>query len=488
MTEESLISDVAQDYLQLKLREPDIMSEQPWHDDKLGRERTAERLTKLIRNQRESFIISIDGQWGTGKTFLLKRWQRGLERDRFRAIYYNAWEDDFCDDPLLSIIGQMSEQFRDGKFKESAEQAGQIAVQLIKQNLVAVPSKLTGLDLSVDVRKLDGRDLLQEYSDQRKTKDRLKKKLTQLSAAVAEETGHPLVFIIDELDRCRPTFAIELLERVKHIFDVPGLVFVFGVNRAELCKSLQSVYGEIDADLYLNRFFDIGFSLPDANAEPFCRSLMDRYKLEEYFLSLDESANYRMHSTEYRRLSQGFPGLCVRLNLSLREIDHCVRLVALIATTLLEKETMYPDLLAFLIPLKLKEPSLYRQFIMGERRASEILNYVDGLSTSLAGDRQLDGWLQVTEAYLYAAEGPIPDIAGGSSAIEQLEFKAQDQDLTHPDLLSTKTQSAEKRRAEWLLNRIQSDDTVWSAARWGNGRSRLDDLAGLIDFQKTFCM
>ena len=488
MTEKSLIPDVPQDSLQLKLRELDILSEQPWHDDKLSRKQTAERLTKLIRNQRESIIISINGQWGTGKTYLLKRWQKDLEKDQFRAIYYNAWEDDFCNDPLLSIIGQMSEQFKEGKFKKSAEQVGQIAVQLIRQNLIAVPSKLTGLDLSVDLSKLDGRDLIQEYSDQRKTKDLLKNKLTQLSVAVAEETGRPLVFIIDELDRCRPTFAIELLERVKHIFDVPGLVFVFGLNRAELCKSLQSVYGEIDADLYLNRFFDIGFSLPDANAVLFCISLMDRYKLEEHFLSLDESANYRGHSAEYRRLSQGFPSLCVRLNLSLREIDHCVRLIALIATTLLEKQTMYPDLLAFLIPLKLKEPSLYRQFILGERRASEVLNYVDGLSTSLASDRQLDGWLHVTEAYLYAAEGPIPDVDGGSSAIEQLELKAQDQDLTRPDLLSTKTQSAEKRRAKWLLSQIQSDDAVWSTARWGNGRSRLDDLAGLIDFQKTFNM
>ena len=485
MTEESSNPAESLDHLQFKLPELNVSSEQPWQDDQLGREQIAERLTNLIRNQREPFIISIDGQWGTGKTFLLKRWQKDLEKDQFRAIYYNAWEDDFCDDPLLSIIGQLSEQFKEGKFEKLAKQVGQIAVQLIKQNLIAVPSKLTGLDLRVDSSKLDGRDLLQEYSNQRKTKDRLKNKMTKLSAAVAEETRRPLVFIIDELDRCRPTFAIELLERVKHIFDVPGLVFVFGVNRAELCKSLQSVYGEIDADLYLNRFFDINFSLPVTNTDPFCRSLMDQYRLEEYFLSLDESENYRIHSAEYRRLSQGFPSLCVRLNLSLREIGHCVSLIALIAISLSEKESMFPDLLALLIPLKLKEPSLYRQFILGERRASEVLNYVDGLSTSLTADRQLDGWLDVTEAYLYAAEGPIPDFAGGSSAIEQLELKAQDQDLTHPDLLSTKTQSSEKGRAKWLLNKMQSDDATWATARWGNGRSRLYHLAGLIDFQKT---
>ncbi len=485
MAEESSIPAGPRDALQLKLRELDVSVELPWQDDELGRKQIAERLTYLIRNQQEPFVISINGQWGTGKTFLLKRWQKDLEKDQFRAIYYNAWEDDFCDDPLLSIIGQMSEQFKEGKVKELAKQVGQVAVQLIKQNLISVPSKLTGLDLNVDLSKLDDRNLLQEYSDQRKTKDRLKNKLTQLSAAVAKETGCPLVFIIDELDRCRPTFAIELLERVKHIFDVPGLIFVFGVNREEICKSLQSVYGEIDADLYLQRFYDIEFSLPVTNTELFCRSLMDQYKLEEYFRSLDKSANYRLHSAEYRRLSQGFPSLCVRLDLSLREIDHCVRLIALVARTLPERYEMHPDLLAFLIPLKLKEPSLYRQFILGERRASEVLNHIDGLSTSLTSDRQLDGWFDVSEAYLYAVEGAIPDFAGGSSAIEQLKLKAQDQDLTHPDLLSTKTQASEKGRAEWLLNKMQSDDVTWATARTGHGRSTLDYLVGLIDFQKT---
>ena len=485
MTEETTDSTDTRDALKLKLLEPDVSPEQPWEDDELGREKIAERLTNLIRNQQEPFIISINGQWGTGKTFLLKRWQKDLGKDQFRAIYYNAWEDDFCDDPLLSIIGQMSEQFKEGKFKELAKQVGQIAVQLIKQNLIAMPSKLTGLDLSVDSSKLDGRDLLQEYSDQRKTKDCLKNRLTQLSAAVAKETGRPLIFIIDELDRCRPTFAIELLERVKHIFDVPGLVFVFGVNRVEICKSLQSVYGEIDADLYLHRFFDIEFALPVTNAAPFCRSLMRKYRLEEYFSALDGSAHYRMHSREYNRLSQGFPGLCVCLGLSLREIESGVRLIALTARTLSEQYDMHPDLLAFLIPLKLKNSLLYRQFIQGGRRASEVMNYVDGLSTSLTADRQLDRWLDVAEAYLYAVEGPIPDFAGGSSAIEQLKLMAQDQDLTHPDLLSTKTQASEKRRAEWLLNKIQSDDVTWAIAQGGNGRSTLDYLVGLIDFQKT---
>ncbi len=483
MTEQSAIPEVPQDTLQLKFAEPDVSPEHPWQDDELGREQIAERLTNLIRNQQEPFVISINGQWGTGKTFLLKRWQKDREKDQFRAIYYNAWEDDFCDDPLLSIIGQMSEQFKEGKVKELTNQVGQIADQLIKQNLIAVPSKLTGLDLRVDLSKLDGRDLLQEYSDQRKTKDRLKKKLTQLSAAVAEETGHPLVFIIDELDRCRPTFAIELLERVKHIFDVPGLVFVFGVNRTEICKSLQSVYGEIDADLYLHRFFDIEFSLPVTDAAPFCRSLMRKYRLEEYFSALDGSRPHRTHSLEYNRLSQGFPGLCVRFGLSLREIDHCVRLIALVARTLSEQYDMHPDLLAFLIPLKLKNPLLYRQFILGERRASDLLDYVEEFDTPLTDDRGLDAWFIATEFCLYYIEVPDPPVpAGKSSAIAQLELLAQDEKLTHPELLSNRTKASTKERVKRLLRLGDSHEIVRFP---GLRRSTLLYLDGLIDFRKT---
>ena len=94
-----------------------------------------------------------------------------------------------------------------------------------------------------------------------------------MSAAVNDATGRPMVFIIDELDRCRPTFAIELLERVKHIFDVPNMVFAFGINRDELCSSLQSIYGNIDADVYLRRFFDMEFTLPQADSEKFARSI-----------------------------------------------------------------------------------------------------------------------------------------------------------------------------------------------------------------------
>ncbi len=119
MSEEAKSPTDPRDALRLKLTEPNVSAEQPWADDVLGREQIASRLTNLIRNQSLPFVISIHGQWGTGKTFLLKRWQKDLENRGFKAIYFNAWEDDFCDDPLLAILGQMSETFKEGKLQDT---------------------------------------------------------------------------------------------------------------------------------------------------------------------------------------------------------------------------------------------------------------------------------------------------------------------------------------------------------------------------------
>ncbi len=477
MTEETTDSTDQRDALKFKLLEPDVSPDEPWQDDVLGRAEIAAKLTNYIRELRDPFVISIDGQWGTGKTFLLKRWQRDLENEGFRAIYYNAWEDDFCDDPLLAIIGQLSHQFEDGNFREIALQAGKLAVRLIAKNVRSVIEKKTGLILDANLGEQDGRDLLQDYLDQRETKDCLKEELTRLSAAVAEETGRPLVFIIDELDRCRPTFAIELLERIKHIFDVPNMVIVFGINRDELCKSLESIYGEIDTTVYLRRFFDREFTLSEVDSVSFCRILMDRFHFEEFFRTLSTNANTRLHSDDYYGLARCFPVLCGSLGLSLRDIDFCVRLLAFVGKNIEERHYMYSGLLSLLIPLNLKNPTLYRQFIRGECRASAVMDYIDQAVSIPTGDSQLDFPLRTMEASLYFAELKRLEGSGESSALKQLRLLQTDSELTHPEFLSERTRSADSARASELMGLIESQ-----TGRYLNAPRRvLDYVAELID-------
>ena len=476
MTEETSTPTDPRSSLKLKRFEQEVSPEQPWQDDELDRKQIADRLTNLIRNQQDAFVISIDGPWGTGKTFLLKRWYRSLEEQGFRVIYYNAWEDDFCNDPLLSIIGQLSEHFKESRFRKLAKQVGNVALQLIKQNVMAEISRQSGLDLRVDLSELEGRDLLEEYLNQRKTKDCLKEQLTKLAAEVQKETEFPLVFIIDELDRCRPTFAIELLERVKHIFDIPNMVFVFGVNRAELCKSLQSVYGDIDAVVYLRRFFDMEFGLPGVELQAFCTHIMNRFGLHEYFSGPSTKTGAKTSVADHRKLLETLPLLCAVLDLSLRDIAYSVSMLVLAIRNLEKEQYVFLWPFSLLIPLKLDNPTLYRRFIYGDCYASDVIDYIDSKLSFPIRDNKLDYELTAIEADLYFLETARMKDNGESTPREQLELLEQRAHLSHRHLLSKRTQEAGGDRAGYLLAGID-EDSLHSTSR-----NAISELARLIDF------
>ena len=463
--------------LRLKLTEPDVSAEEPWGDDVLERAQIAAKLTNLIRDQSAPFAISIHGYWGTGKTFMLKRWQKDLENQGLMAIYFNAWEDDFCDDPLLAIIGQLDSHFKEGVFRTIADRIRETALPLLWRNALGVLNKTTGLTL--EAGQTGQMNLVAEYLKQRETKDELKDALEQLSTKVVEETGQPLIFIIDELDRCRSTFAVELLERVKHIFDVPNMVFVFGINRDELCSSLQSIYGTIDADVYLRRFFDMEFTLPEVDSEKFGRHLMQRFGLGEFFGELSRNASNRVHSEDFGVLVNYFPALWGRLGLSLRDIDYCVRLIALVGTNLELRNFMHPWLLGLLISLKLKNLALYRQFIQGQCLASQVMDYLDTILPTQGPDDRLVGTLDEIEVELYLAEAVSSHTTSREATPRtQLELIQQGKEPSHPEYLSKRTGSSDAQRAGRLISMFQSN------RRWPFPAISVSYLANLIDLHQ----
>ncbi len=464
--------------LVLKLSEPVVDSSNPWADDLLARQDIATRLTNLVATQEPSLTISIHGQWGTGKTFMLKRWQKDLENQSFRAIYFNAWGDDFCDDPLVAILGQLSEYFREGSLKSLADKVAKVAIPLVWQNIRGTLEKHTGITLVLDQSKETRQDPLNSYLSQRATKDELKGCLTEMSDKIRDETGHPMVFIIDELDRCRPTFAIELLERVKHIFDVPNLVFVFGLNRDELCKSLQSIYGEIDADVYLRRFFDMEFTLPEVDSVTFGNYLMQKYGLDEFFGALSKNTTPWLPAKEIWVLAQYFPAFWGRLGLSLRDIDYCVRSIALVSKNLEQRYHVHPWLLGLLVTLKLKNPALYKQFIQGNCLGSEVMNYIHRIGQIQEIDRTSAHALLVIEAYLYRIEAGLDGFASKApTALSQLLLLKDGKTLTHPEYLSERIQKGGPHNAGQLIEMIKS---------WGGWDfiNVVGNLAALIDLHQ----
>ena len=476
------------DLLMVSPVESDISEDEPWHDDALNRMRVAERLTNLVKIQEAPLSVSVSGDWGTGKTFILKRWQQSLQNQGYKAIYFNAWEDDFCDDPLLAMIGQMSEHFTDDRFKRVADAAKPL-IGLTRKHFVAalnsllsgaassVASSVSGQPVAIPVEiPSDGwqneeRNSLKDYRKQRASKDELKICLQNLSNSVVLETGHPLVFIIDELDRCRPPFAIELLERVKHIFGVRNIVFVFGINRDELCKSLRTMYGEIDADVYLRRFFDMEFILPEVDADRFCNHLFVKYELRKFFFATSRDFN----TSGYDQMSR-FPEFWGRFNMSLRNLDYCARLMCLVGRNLKQDYPVYPWLLAALIALKINNPTLYRSLIQRQCRASEVMNYFNSrMSLESDGLTRLDRTLALIEGYLYCSEASRTDSVAETSAIDQFQLLKKGEELTHPEYLSEGIKQANSRRLEML------DETIRSVTGQSSGDfiGYLADLMGI---------
>ena len=441
--------DVPQKY-PLKRAEPKIKDEVPWEDDALGRVDVAKKLTNLVRDQKTSLVISLDGSWGTGKTFLLKRWEKQLNNENFKAIYFNAWEDDFCNDPLVAIIGQLSSVFSESSLKKIVDKIKKSAKSLlIHGGMLKIATVLGITSPNYFFKKLSD-SVPNEYLSSKESKDRLKEHLLEMAEKVMKKTEQPLVFIVDELDRCRPTFSIELLETVKHIFDIPGIVFVFGINQKELCNSIESVYGEIESVIYLRRFFDISLSLPDANTEDFCRYLIDRYQLNKLFDELSEVAQNPVHKKEFGAFSERFILFYNYFGLSLRDLDFCIRSMLFVAKNIPMRHPIYPFLTGTLIVLRLQEPLLYRKFCKGECHGSDVMNYIDDKIPNVKPDSDINQILLGIELNLYATYDREEMAFKLDITLDQLRLLSEGKSLTHPEYLSKKTQQ-DKERASALL-------------------------------------
>ena len=363
-----------------------------WGDDALGREKFAGDLTRIVKNAAEhkSFTLSLHGDWGTGKTYLLQRWHKQLQKEEWRAVYFNAWEDDFQADSLTAIVGQLWKEIKEGDFAEIGKSLKSLVGNLGEKALGVVGGKKKDLQSTAE-------QTVDDYLAVRGKLDDFKVRLKKLAKAVKNKTGFPLVFIVDELDRCRPTFAIEVLERIKHLFDVPNIAFVFGVNKTELKKSIRSVYGCINAEDYLRRFFDIGLTLPSANLSVYCKHLLKSNDLANALNHLGEKRGGWTKAT-----SEFSDHLIGHTEMSLRQLEHVVRLLRYaINARIASGETLTAEAWSIFVLalLKVKNPDLYAKFIGGKCRCAEVIDYILAPLPEPMGDAEKAA--QVVESAIY---------------------------------------------------------------------------------------
>lgn len=265
--------------------------------DAIGRNQYVAIFLEMLDNIDENFTIFINGDWGTGKTFLIKQiytlltyyneyikqelkeynvqLEQIVEKDGFKElkleknyvpIYYNAWNNDSHIDPINSIIFNIIKEhdiLKDYQ-KESSDVIDKIASAL---DIVNIWSNGSVKEL---VSTLKGKDIIPEIT----TMENLKETLNILLDKLLIERGDKLVVFVDELDRCNPIYAIKLLERIKHFFDHENIIFVFSVNVKELTNTISNYYGQsFDSHRYLNKFFDVSIDLPQVNITNFMQFL-----------------------------------------------------------------------------------------------------------------------------------------------------------------------------------------------------------------------
>ncbi len=387
-----------------------INENNPWEDDVLDRQGFARILTNSIKHAAPPLTISVNGKWGTGKTFLLCRWRQELETAGYRAIYFNAWTDDFCDNPLVAIIGKL---FGKAKFPEKKE------IWKITKNL-AGKYALAKLGLTQQDLETYHEEILGSYANEKSELEVLREKLTD---AVKQKNGKPVVFIVDELDRCRPTYAVELLERIKHVFNIPGMFFVLGMNRLELQKSVKHVYGDIDAEDYLRRFYEVEITLREPKSSQYCRHIMR----ETLFpLAHFNNRNRQDYASYGESMNRFYPFLFDYMGLSLRDTEHCLRLLYLILMNTRSEDKGNGWAITFLIVLRMKNPDLYFRFVKNRNIYKDVAEYMFAFISEYAAKAGYDTNIEFTESVIEEIIYSLAPREEREKIKEELQLRYQD--------------------------------------------------------------
>ena len=207
-----------------------------------------------VMAQEQPAVVAITGGFGTGKSVVLQMCAAVLRAEGATVAEFNAWQQSHAQDPLIDLVAALSSE-RGEVWKSVLE----FALRLSSPVVSGLTGGIVRPDSLLEALQKAERDPFAAWGATEKHVDKFK---SALADVVAGSQG-PFIVLIDELDRCLPDYAMELLNVTRHLFDVPGVVIVLGVNRSELGHRVQQVYGErCDADAYLRRFVDLPIELP----------------------------------------------------------------------------------------------------------------------------------------------------------------------------------------------------------------------------------
>lgn len=269
------------DYIPIGFDE-DTFAEKKWPGDLCDCAKRADEILAFARVQTLPLTVALDGRWGSGKSFFVRGFAKHAEestKDRKPGlcVLLNAWESDALENPLLYLYyGVMKAVERMPQYDVLDPKS----VEVLKTNFMAIGKELLNVAtsgafgrLADAFKKNCGEHPINQYDAAVDLQRRFKEYLADIAEVVQIRSGCPLIICVDELDRCKPTYAIEMLECIKHFFSVPHTLFLLSVDLPELRAVIQASYGCLNPREYLRRFVQYVFPLPELPAYVYVRSV-----------------------------------------------------------------------------------------------------------------------------------------------------------------------------------------------------------------------
>lgn len=380
-----------------------------WAGDVLNRNTIGDFLYQLVLKKQTTIssaasdgalCFALDGDWGTGKTFFVDRWSQDISGREHPVIRFDAWANDLSEDPLVGFMAQVRKSLEpwlaqlpvSEKIKKAASQqlanvlkgAGKAVIPVGVVIAKGLVKKFTGVnftdienavsdDEAVQAPEIEGKAgevskpakdgmteaaldkffeaTMKSHSDRQEAIQSLKQTIEELLTYLGKNTGAqlPLFVFIDELDRCRPDYAIRLLEGLKHLFDAKGVCFVVSTNLTQLSESVRSVYGAgFDGYRYLKRFFAFEYALPDPDRQSYARALVKQSFLSDGALSIESGLPDEEGGNDIK-LAKSFAVISAAFDMDLRSQQQVFRHAEAAASALTKGQTLHCFYLFFLV-------------------------------------------------------------------------------------------------------------------------------------------
>lgn len=372
------------------LQKIEATADSPFEKDLMNRNAPAYILRNIVDAFSDGCVVGLNGKWGTGKTTFLSMWEKYMENLEYPVIHFNVWESDYINDPLIGFIAEFKDFAKKNEGK--VEEAKVVIEKLAKVTWATLPtiiSLLTEHYLGINPQDIleKGKEAynnlvnkeIERYIEQKETVKSFQSALSKFAETISK--GKPLIFVVDELDRCNPSFAVATLERIKHIFAVPNIVFVLSIDEEQLCNSIKGYFGNdnFDAQDYLKRFIDIPYFLPVSNPDDIVSATIKRFEFSKLFKPQEVNA--------YLDTLQCFCKLLyVGRDLSIRQLEKWLLYTRLVLSNKKNYEFSVCTI-AFVAFMKFFDSQCYYRFTKADISDQEFVNYIEEKFCDIFFDR-----------------------------------------------------------------------------------------------------